>query len=332
MEIKVGEQPGDITLGPVLFNWKPESWRDFYFRIADEAPVTAVYLGETVCSKRAVLFEPYYETVAERLSAGGKTVVFSTLSEVVLKLDRKQVESTCAATDYLVEANDGSALLALQGRPHHIGPFVNVYNERTLSFLAGKGARNFCLPPEMPATAIRPLCAAAKSLDVSVEVQVFGRIPLALSARCYHARAHGRIKDSCQFVCENDPDGLATADARRPAIPCRQRHPDDVARLPQSGGRARGAARHGRVAFSPVAAQLRHDRGRRNLSRRARRTHVPVRGDGTASGATARRAVLQRLLLRQAWIQLDRSRRTLVPDRSDRARPACRSPASIPSR
>jgi collagenase-like PrtC family protease len=208
MEIKVGEQPGDVTLGPVLFNWKPESWRDFYFRVADEAPVTAVYLGETVCSKRAVLFEPYYRAVAERLAAGGKTVVFSTLSEVVLKLDRKQVESTCAATDNLVEANDGSALLALRGRPHHIGPFINVYNERTLAFLAGKGARNFCLPPEMPATAIRALCAAAASLDVSLEVQVFGRVPLALSARCYHARAHGRIKDSCQFVCENDPDGL----------------------------------------------------------------------------------------------------------------------------
>ena len=77
MEIRVGEQPGDITLGPVLFNWKPESWRDFYFRIADEAAITAVYLGETVCSKRAVLFEPYYQAVAERLSAGGKTVVFS---------------------------------------------------------------------------------------------------------------------------------------------------------------------------------------------------------------------------------------------------------------
>ncbi|HKM87099.1 MAG TPA: U32 family peptidase [Xanthobacteraceae bacterium] len=204
----MGEQPGDITLGPVLFNWKPESWRDFYFRIADEAPVTAVYLGETVCSKRAVLFEPYYQAAAERLAAGGKTVIFSTLSEVVLKLDRKQVESTCATTDYLVEANDGSALLALRGRPHHIGPFINVYNERTLGFLAGQGARNFCLPPEMPATAIRALCAAAASLDVSIEVQVFGRVPLALSARCYHARAHGRIKDSCQFVCENDPDGL----------------------------------------------------------------------------------------------------------------------------
>jgi collagenase-like PrtC family protease len=40
-------------------------------------------------------------------------------------------------------------------------------------------------------------------------VWAFGRVPLAVSARCYHARLHGRAKDSCQFVCENDPDGLA---------------------------------------------------------------------------------------------------------------------------
>jgi len=35
-----------------------------------------------------------------------------------------------------------------------------------------------------------------------------GRMSLALSARCYHARAYGRARDSCQFVCKNDPDGL----------------------------------------------------------------------------------------------------------------------------
>ena len=73
----------------MLFNWQPETWRDFYFRIADEAPVAAVYLGEVVCLKRAPLFEPYYEAVAERLSAGRQDVVFSTLSEVVLKQERK---------------------------------------------------------------------------------------------------------------------------------------------------------------------------------------------------------------------------------------------------
>jgi collagenase-like PrtC family protease len=60
----------------------------------------------------------------------------------------------------------------------------------------------------VPAAAIRALCAAADPLGFTVEVQAFRRLPLALSARCYHARAHGRTKDSCQFVCEDDPDGM----------------------------------------------------------------------------------------------------------------------------
>mgnify|MGYP000529376250 CR=1 FL=1 len=37
----------------------------------------------------------------------------------------------------------------------------------------------------------------------------YGRLPLALSGRCYHARAQGLHKDSCQLVCDRDPDGLA---------------------------------------------------------------------------------------------------------------------------
>ena len=204
----MGNTNAELTLGPVLFNWAPDTWRDFYYRIADEAPVSTVYLGEVVCSKRGPLFEPYFETVAARLTAARKRVVLSTLSEVMLKRDRQMVESVCSATEVLVEANDASALLHLKGRPHHIGPLMNIYNEETATFLAERGARNFCLPSEMPAIAIRSLCDRTQNLDATFEVQVFGRISLALSARCYHARAHGRTKDSCQFVCENDRDGL----------------------------------------------------------------------------------------------------------------------------
>jgi O2-independent ubiquinone biosynthesis protein UbiV len=208
MEMTVRERAPCVTLGPVLFNWQPEKWRDFYFRIADEAPVSTVYLGEAICSKRAPLIEPHYEAVAARLSSAGKAVVFSTLSEVVSRLDRKLIEQICTAEDFLIEANDGSALLRLQGRPHHIGPLMNVYNERTVAFLVRNGARNICLPVEMPAVAIAALCDGIHELKTTIEVQVFGRQPLALSARCYHARAHGRTKDTCRFVCENDPDGL----------------------------------------------------------------------------------------------------------------------------
>lgn len=202
------ELAASVTLGPVLFNWQPENWRDFYFRIADEAPVNTVYLGETICSKRAPLPEPYFDTVVKRLTSAKKTVVFSTLSEVVNKIDRRLVEQISATEDFLVEVNDGSALFEFEGRPHHIGPLMNVYNERTAAFLGRNGAKNICLPVEMPAVAVATLCQSVLALDTTIEVQVFGRQSLALSARCYHARAHGRTKDTCRFVCENDPDGL----------------------------------------------------------------------------------------------------------------------------
>jgi collagenase-like PrtC family protease len=208
VEIRVVELAASVTLGPVLFNWQPENWRDFYFRIADEAPVNIVYLGETICSKRAPLPEPYFDTVVKRLTSAKKTVVFSTLSEVVNKIDRRLVEQISATEDFLVEVNDGSALSEFEGRPHHIGPLMNVYNERTAAFLGRNGAKNICLPVEMPAVAVATLCQSVLALDTTIEVQVFGRQSLALSARCYHARAHGRTKDTCRFVCENDPDGL----------------------------------------------------------------------------------------------------------------------------
>jgi len=208
VEIVVRDVAAEITLGPVLFNWQPDTWRDFYFRIADEAPVGTVYLGEVICSKRAPLFDEHFDAVAERLRAAGKTVVYSTLSEVTQNLDRKLVDSVASSQERLVEANDGSALPQLQGRPHHIGPFMNVYNERSVAVLARGGARNFCLPVEMPAATIGALCRETQNLDATFEVMVFGRMPLALSARCYHARAHGRTKDTCRFICDDDPDGL----------------------------------------------------------------------------------------------------------------------------
>lgn len=197
-----------LTIGPILFHWPANLKRDFYFRIADEAPVDTVYIGEVICSKRAPFFEKDYDEVAKRLKKGGKTVVFSSLAEIMIKRERNMTEGLCALDDFLVEANDAAALYHLRGKPHKVGPFVNVYNEDTLAFLSLNGAGHFTLPPELPAKSLAVLGRAAKTADATLEVQVYGRLPLALSARCYHARAHGRIKDNCQFVCEQDPDGM----------------------------------------------------------------------------------------------------------------------------
>lgn len=197
-----------LTLGPVLYNWPAESWRDFYFEIADEASVDTVFLGEVVCSKRAPLFDSYLGDVVARLEQAGKKLVFSTLAEVSSDIDRRLVQRVAASEGIIIEANDASALWYLDGQPHAIGPYMNVYNEDSLDFFAGNGARSVCLPPEMPASGIAALGKKAGELGIDLEVQVYGRMPLALSARCYHARAHDLTKDSCQFICERDPDGM----------------------------------------------------------------------------------------------------------------------------
>lgn len=196
-----------LTLGPVYYLWEQDKWCDFYFRIADEAPVSHVSIGETICSKRIHFTEKLVPKVAERLKAAGKTVIYSTLAMVTLERERKDIRKVIEAYDGLIEANDLSAMHLLEGRPHVIGPLVNVYNGATAAFLAKRKARAICLPPELPLSSVTTI---AKEIPPETEIEVFafGRLPLAISARCAHARSKGHIKDNCQFVCSEEPNGL----------------------------------------------------------------------------------------------------------------------------
>ena len=198
-----------LTLGPIAYHWSAETRRDFYARIADETPVDEVYLGEVICSKRAPFHEADLPETIDRLERAGKAVILSSLAEVMLKRERKATEDLAAMETPEIEINNAAGLFARGKRPHRIGPFMNAYNEATLAWMAGQGATHVCLPTEMPGEAVAVAARAARSLGLGVEVQVFGRASLAVSARCYHARAHGRTKDNCQFVCEEDPDGMA---------------------------------------------------------------------------------------------------------------------------
>ncbi len=197
-----------LTLGPVLFNWSPEKWRDFYFGIADESCVDTVNIGEVVCSKRSPFFEPVIADVVERLQGAGKEVVMSTLALIMTRREMGMVRDLAATDDMLLEANDVSTATLLAGKPHTVGPYINVYNEGTLAFFARAGARRVCLPVELPARAMKVLAASVKKDAPELEVLAFGRLPLAISARCYHARHHDLHKDNCQYVCANDPDGM----------------------------------------------------------------------------------------------------------------------------
>lgn len=195
-----------LSLGPLLFNWPPDMFRDFYFRIADEADIDTVYLGEVVCAKRRPFHLEHYEEIIARLASAGKQIILSGLQLVMDSKDMASVEDTLALADnYLVEANDMSAVSLLKGRPHALGPSINIYNPGTLAFFERDGATRVSLNAELPRATLAILAASA---NCELEVQVFGRAPLAISARCFHARAHGLSKNGCQYVCDNDPDGL----------------------------------------------------------------------------------------------------------------------------
>ena len=194
-----------LTLGPHLYHWPADEWRDFYYRIADEAPVESVCIGEIVCPKRAPFTLPHYEAVIARLCAAGKEVVLSTPVLIVDDRDVALLQGALAMEDFLVEANDVAALALLSGRPHAVGPYVNTYNRATAVRLVAGGAVRMTVPVELPAESVGML-AGLPAPDI--EVQVFGRWPLAVSARCYHARAYGRSKDACLYACGEDPDGL----------------------------------------------------------------------------------------------------------------------------
>ena len=194
-----------ITIGPVPFLWSGEKWRDFYYRIAESGHVDAVTLGEVVCSKRDHFTRPFLPQVIERLTAAGKSVALASLALVTQEREAAQTRRL-AREAALAEANDLSALRGLAGKPHLVGPFVNVYNGATARLLARRGATRICLGPELPAASIAAITAGAPGTEF--EIVAFGRLPLAISARCAHARAKGHSKDNCQFVCGEDPDGL----------------------------------------------------------------------------------------------------------------------------
>lgn len=194
----------ELTLGPLLFNWAPDRIRDFYAAMA-EAPIDRAYLGEVVCGKRAPLIDHALAEAAEILAAAGKPVVWSGLGLPATRRDRKVLAALSAAEEALIEVNDISALAGRAG-PFVAGPLLNVYNEAAARELAALGCRRLCANVELSLEAVAAIAAACPGLEV--ELFAYGRLPLALSGRCYHARHHGLHKDACQFVCDRDPDGL----------------------------------------------------------------------------------------------------------------------------
>lgn len=195
-----------LAVGPLLYYWEREAADLFYDAVA-ASPADIVYLGESVCSKRRTYRTAEWFALADRLRDAGKEVVLTTLALTEAESELAQAARVAGQDGALVEANDLAVIELRGGRPFVIGPHVNVYNPETLRFLTSRGAVRWVAPVELGIEQLAAL-SAARPPGLGMEVFAWGRMPLAVSARCFTARAHDRAKDDCDFVCNRYPDGL----------------------------------------------------------------------------------------------------------------------------
>lgn len=211
-----------ISLGPILYYWPRESIYDFYQR-AMSWPVSTIYLGETVCSKRRSVRTSEWIDLARALANKDKQTVLSTLTLIESESELSTLTKLCENGDILVEANDLAAVQVLSERhlPFVAGPSLNVYNANTLSHLHRSGMVRWVPPVDMNAGILSAVLQEADTLGFrstfQVELFAFGRMPLAYSARCFTARYRNIQKDNCSFMCLEYPEGLPvyTQDNRR---------------------------------------------------------------------------------------------------------------------
>ncbi len=196
-----------LALGPIPYYWARGAILDFYRALALTA-VDIVYLGETVCSRRHELRLPDWLDLARKLSSAGKEVVLSTQALIESESDLKTLRRIAGNGEFLVEANDMGAVQLLDGRaPFVAGSHLNIYNPQTLAFLGSRGARRWVAPVEIPRAALSGMLQPPPE-RMETEVYVYGRLPLALSARCFTARRFNLQKDDCHFICLDHPEGL----------------------------------------------------------------------------------------------------------------------------
>ncbi|MBL4660010.1 MAG: U32 family peptidase [Alcanivoracaceae bacterium] len=197
-----------LSLGPVLYYWSKQKLLDFYQYIA-KSDIDIVYLGEVVCSKRLEMKFNDWMELAHMLTSHGKEVVLSTMTLIEASSERSRMRRFCEQDEYCVEANDFGAIeiLSQRGKSYVTGSSINIYNERSLKILQKQGLKRWNLSVELGKEQLGIL-QNNRPDGLETEVMVWGRIPLAYSARCFTARSHNLPKDNCQFKCIDDPDGL----------------------------------------------------------------------------------------------------------------------------